>query len=95
MPKKYECHVTIAMPEKRDFLETLGQSLGWSTSFIDGDPLLGEKRFFYFTRHSDSKASLLTDYNWLLMNWPVTGPEVLRFKIEKIVLDWRFIPQGV
>lgn len=90
MPK-YECHVTYNYPEEQSALtlfHSIGKALGWSTSFIDGDPLLGEKRFFYFTCHGISKASLHIKMRFL--EAAVKEFAIRRKKIEKIVFDQRF-----
>lgn len=81
---KYECHVTIDYPKDRARVEAIGKVLGWSTSYIDGDPLLGEKRFFYFTRHADTAEVLHGDMDALLLALPVP---VVRRKIEETIYD--------
>jgi hypothetical protein len=87
--KKYECHITCPLGYEIQ-CETVAKLAGWETSKIDGDPLLGEKVFFYLTTHSD-------DWRWIhdkmretvraLIHFKVP---VLREKIEEIVHDVRY-----
>ncbi len=82
----YECHVTVDYPTApfRVQLEEIGAAQAWSTSHIDGDPLLGDKRFFYFTCHADRLAVLHHKMEVLGRSLPVP---IVRKKIEKIIYD--------
>lgn len=84
----YECHVTLDNdPCNHPEFELIGQEHGWSTSFIDGDPLLGQKCFFYFTCHDDSQDDI-EDKMWKLADYlGEAGHQVLQLKIEQIIFD--------
>lgn len=85
----YECHVTL--PEMnvhgKAFCNGLAQELGWKTSFIIGDPLLGVNGFFYLTAHNRDSHRLYGKMKELLGRLEREGLEVLREKIEHIVHD--------
>lgn len=85
----FEIHVTVNRPElslEVLELEDIAKRHGWKTSMIDGDPVLGEKVFFYFTSYASSmtlafrKLKALTD---------ILGDRVIREKIEEIKYDRR------
>lgn len=86
---KYECHITVPMPSGgmlHEF-EDIGEDHGWKTSYIQGDPLLGEKRYFYFTRFGTDLMDLANQMSALtnvLRNYDI---QVLRQKIEEILFD--------
>lgn len=86
----YECHITIDKPSTLQSIhlcEELGHSYGWKTSFIDGDPVLGKKVFFYFTRHSATYESLFVRMRELADYLDLISIVVVRLKIEHIVYD--------
>lgn len=83
----YECHVTVERPvnqETRELYERVGTEHGWKTSMIDGDPVLGKKVFFYFTKHGSSFGSIK---NRMFNLEEILGDRVVRSKIEHIVYD--------
>lgn len=95
MKDHFECHITIANPDlikgaSRIELKEVAINQGWKTSEINGDPLLGDKLWFYFTKHSDSYESLTiamnTLENYLYHKY---GIVIMRKKIEQILLDIR------
>ncbi len=90
----YECHVTVPKPmthRDREQLRSIAARLHWKTSEIDRDPALGDHVFFYFTSHSDRLDEIKQRMEDLRRTLIATGinVDVLRMKIEKIVLDWR------
>lgn len=80
----FECHVTCEKPGDLNHFNNLANSLKWKTSFIDGDPVLGNKVFFYFRCHSKSYDSIfekMAELNNAL------GLKSIRSKIEHIVYN--------
>jgi hypothetical protein len=84
--RNFECHVTCKVPAGDDLtkLTTLASKLGWKTSQITGDPLLGTDTFFYFTAHDNNKTTLATKMT--LLSFKLNGLSI-REKIEEIVFD--------
>jgi hypothetical protein len=80
----YECHVTVDRPSNPDDFNTLAQNLGWKTSCIDGDPVLGKKVFFYFTCHGTYYGRI---YEKMELLASMLGDRVVRKKIEQIIYD--------
>lgn len=81
----FECHVTL-MPEHEKAVTPVAKKHGFKTSRIDGDPLLGDKVYFYCTASGLQYDSLLERMNSLVADLPVPH---LRRKIESVVLDIR------
>ena len=85
----FECHITVNKPKtpfKISCLEKLGKKYGWATSMIDGDPVMGDKVFFYFTRYSNNLNKILNE----MAEFSNLIPErVVRQKVEQIVYDSR------
>ncbi len=84
MKEYYECHVTVEKPSQPAMYEQLAKDLGWKTSFIDGDPVLGQKVYFYFTCNHVDFVSIKDKMGALAQR---LGPDAIRQKIEKIVYD--------
>jgi hypothetical protein len=85
----FECHITIEKPlgYHQEWFEGIARRTGWKTSCIDGDPVMGQRAFFYFTCHHPQFESIkakMHDLENLLKDHFV---EVLRSKIEQIVYD--------
>jgi len=82
----YECHITVLIqPDRIKEYEVLGKEMKWKTSYIAGDPVMGDNMtYFYFTRHH-------TDYNELYSEMQAASRMinigVVREKIEAIVYD--------
>lgn len=86
--ENYECHVTAPYsPEKIRRFERLAEKYGWSPSWIDGDPLLGQKRYFYFTRHETTRFDAYLAIQDLVIH--LEEGECLRRKIEHVIFDVR------
>jgi hypothetical protein len=85
----FECHITLELPDEagRQRLTEFLEDWGWKASWIDGDPLLGEKRFFYLTRHSDSYSELYAEMQLTAKVVSGLGFVVVRKKIEEIIYD--------
>jgi hypothetical protein len=86
----YECHITIEKPTTRERLaqcESVGERHGWKTSFIDGDPVLGKKVYFYFTRHARTYGELYSRMKELEATLESNTVAAVRSKIEHIVYD--------
>lgn len=83
----YECHITVEITKDkaiRTAWEVLADRCGWKTSCIDGDPLLGAKSHFYFTRHSKNFMYLFDQMNEFS---EMINAKIIRKKIELIVYD--------
>ena len=86
----YECHITVDTPEDQDRFDRLVQfadEWGWKSSWIERDPLLGDKQFFYFTRHSNNFKEIEREMDLTANVLDRVGYPVLRKKIEMIVFD--------
>ncbi len=85
----FECHVTVEKPteDKLSTLKRFAEELGWKTSQIDGDPVLGEKVYFYFTHHCKNYSVIYSRMLHLLANLRSANIETVRSKIEHIIYD--------
>lgn len=86
---KFECHVTVDKLDFQPVIEIhkdIAAEQGWKTSAIDGDPVLGQKVFFYFTCFSTDLVEIVTKMNKLA---EALGAAVVRKKIESIIYDSR------
>lgn len=81
----FESHVTVKKPKDPTEYEEIAKRLGWHTSAIDGDPEMGDRVFFYFTRRGSSKEQLLKAID--VLRAALGERTVLREKIEEIVWD--------
>ena len=80
----YECHITTELPVDTSFYSELAKEHGWKTSYIVGDPLLGDRGFFYFTSYDSNFDRMFSRMERMAMQIP---GKVLRKKIEQIVYD--------
>lgn len=91
----FEIHITCDLPDltglkdiKTMFLyEELAIKHGWSTSMIDGDPLLGKGGRYYFTAHAEAEDlayNRMESFAKILAN---NGIKIIRKKIEVIIYD--------
>lgn len=87
MSGPFECHITLEMPEEPDRLVLFMDGWGWKCSWIDGDPLLGEKRFFYLTRYNEKFEDLRAEMELTAKVISGAGYNVVRKKIEQIIYD--------
>lgn len=84
----FECHITFEAAAASQ-AQALADFRGWKTSQIERDPLLGDKSFFYLTKHSHSYAQLFADMEQtakIAREAMVPFPP-LRLKIEQILYD--------
>lgn len=87
----FECHVTVPFDETMESTYSLiGKVYNWKTSYIKGDPLLGNKNHFYFTCHSNNFDAIKSKMLDLVDSLKDHKIKVLRQKIELIMLDDRF-----
>ncbi len=90
----FECHVTCGA-EACSLFDELASALHWSTSTIDGDPLLGKGPRFYFTTHAKgtlAEHSIRMRMRMLVRELRAHGVEPVRCKIEAIVYDTKGAP---
>jgi len=82
----FESHITceISSLEERKVLEAFGLLTHWKTSCIDRDPILGDRVFFYFTKHSKSGDELIAETQEFAKTIP---GRVIREKVEQIIYD--------
>lgn len=88
----YELHVTVDPPhsaEQRETFERLAALMGWHTSEIARDPLLGKPTRFYFTTHEKVEEAARCELARLVGALRSHDVPVLREKIEFIVHDVR------
>lgn len=92
----FECHVTVRPPKdepQEKWYDHLAEEYNWKRSQIDGDPVLGDRVFAYFTTHSPDLDWIRNKMDHLVEELGDSGDFVLRTKIEYIVQDSRF-PDG-
>jgi hypothetical protein len=82
----YECHITVDA-RNAEAATAIAKRLGWKTSQIDGDPLLGDKVFFYLTKHARAFQTILHDMLETGTILEAAGIALIRQKIELIVFD--------
>jgi hypothetical protein len=90
MAEHFESHITLPVTADSpiDKWKEIATKLGWKTSAIDGDPLLGNKVFFYLTKHDTNFDILKFDtFACATLVEAETGVVAVRMKIEKIVFD--------
>lgn len=89
--KDYECHVTVeaCLGRDRQILELMGQEKGWKTSFVTGDPDLGQGSRFFFTTHFSRMYLAWHSTNALAVALELALYKVVRRKIELVVADTR------
>jgi len=84
METLFECHITIEGRQDWSAIVELADDMGWKPSKIDGDPLLGDKVFYYLTSyHTDLQVLKLRMHEMA----DRVGPGVIRKKIEQIIYD--------
>lgn len=82
----FECHVTVDVKDA-PLAAQIAVLEGWSTSEIARDPVLGNKNYFYLTKHSKFVNKLFFEMNQLTLLFAKANIEVLREKIEVIIHD--------
>jgi hypothetical protein len=87
-----ECHLTIDRSHAR-IGEAIATAMGWKTSEIARDPVLGQASYFYLTTHSTDLSTMLSRMHLAVHELKTRGVEVIREKIEAIVYDTKFKPQ--
>lgn len=85
----FECHITVPT-EYAEKAASIAAALGWKTSEIARDPLLGDKNFFYLTRHSMGLEAIMSSMENCAGFLRDAGVPVLRKKIEVIIYDARY-----
>ncbi len=88
--KNYECHVTLTPPAPgmRRTVEEIASLHRFKTSVLVGDEAMGDDRLLYLTTHDASFAAIYDRMERVIGDLP-KPVEVLRRKIEHIVLDER------
>lgn len=82
----YECHITVHTNDAEKATRC-AKELHWKTSQIDGDPVLGQRPFFYLTTHSDNAPEMFARMGRAVNALEFDGVKVLREKIELIIHD--------
>lgn len=85
----FECHITVPTVQA-EAAAKIAEAEGWKTSEIARDPLLGDKNFYYLTKHDRDLRTLMDDMNDCVMQLLGSGVLVLREKIEVIIHDVRY-----
>lgn len=93
MRQYFELHLTIEEPsERRQFVETTVEALGWKFSAIDKDIILGEGVKMYATTHRNFRVyeeGAIDDLNDVAAVLATSGINVIRKKVELVVYDAR------
>lgn len=83
----YEFHVTVDLSRHQLYVaEEHAERLGFKSSYIQGDPLLGNRSFFYYTGHTNSVESAMKLMERVGEPLPYGGM-IIRKKIELIIYD--------
>lgn len=82
----FECHITCDLTDAA-VCTAVAAEHNWKTSKIDGDPVLGDRKFFYLTAHAASYGGIKARMDNTVRALKLAGAEVLRQKIEMVVLD--------
>lgn len=85
----FECHITVSTAHA-EIATKIAEGSHWKTSEIARDPLLGDRNFFYLTKHSVVLGTLMADMRNAVKSLSMTGVPVLREKIEVIIHDVRY-----
>lgn len=84
---KFEAHVTCDRSQSL-IVQKVADSIGWTFSAIDGDPIMGKQAYCYLTAYDTSGHALMVRMlNEVRPLLDRHGVEPLRFKIEEIVYD--------
>lgn len=85
----YELHVTVNVADAK-LAEHVAQEHHWKTSQITGDPVLGNKPFFYLTTYTETEQMAYQKLYSCAQELRMAGIAVLRAKIEHIIYDVRY-----
>lgn len=83
---KFECHVTC-LSSQADLAQNVATALGWKTSQIARDPVLGDDTFFYLTMYDTDYMTLYHRMKFVAYRLMAEGCTVVREKIELIMFD--------
>lgn len=86
----YECHITVDSAHS-GVATRVATALGWKTSEIWRDPVLGEKNFFYLTTHSTSFPAIMKLMEECAQTLTDINIPILRKKIELVIYDSKFL----
>lgn len=87
---RFESHVTLANPaniELKMQLISLARSHQMKPSWITGDPILGDGKYFYISGFDSTYDILLKKMKVLVADLQSHNFEVVREKIEQIMYD--------
>lgn len=85
----FEAHITFPIRDE-ETVKRLALTGSWKFSKIHGDPVLGDKAFCYLTNYDPADyPALKTALGVEVERAKSYGAEVLRTKIEEILLDQR------
>jgi hypothetical protein len=82
----FECHITVST-EHAETATNIAKLCHWKTSEIAGDPILGDKNFFYLTSHSKNYSDMWDRLRNTVRMFENVEVPVIREKIELIVHD--------
>lgn len=82
----YETHITVNVQDAQ-VAASVAADRHWKTSQIDGDPVLGDKPFFYLTRYGTNFEQVIEDLHKCVEDLKKWDVRVLREKIEAIIYD--------
>ena len=85
----YECHITIDLADALIGAQ-VAEELGWKTSEISRDPLLGHATYYYLTTHDYSYLAIFQKMQQAVTLLQARNAKIVREKIEEIVHDCRY-----
>lgn len=93
MKQYFELHLTIEEPsDRKQFVETTVEALGWKFSAIDNDIILGDGVKMYATTHMHrdwSPADAVRHLEHGSAELAKSGVNVIRKKLEQVIYDAR------
>ena len=88
MERGYECHLTFRDDPEAKLEEFT--PYGWTFSKIDGDPLLGQQVYCYWTAWNGSQGVMEDEMRRQINRARELGFPLVRAKIEHIIYDQRY-----
>lgn len=86
----YECHITVHVRDA-EVATAIAKELHWKTSQIDGDPVLGDRPYFYLTTHSSDVEQMFIRMRAASAALQKRKVHVIREKVELIIYDTKRI----
>jgi hypothetical protein len=88
MSKGYECHLTFDIESVK--MVEASCPYGWTFSQIEGDPVLGQRLYCYWTAWNSSQGVMESTMRDAINLAKRNGLPLVRAKIEHIIYDQRY-----